>query len=524
MGASYQAGRGRQRIRHPWRVIRGYFRNAGILAASEIIAKLKGFVLVPLLTRYFGTLNYGVWSQVAVLTGLVPPLIILGTDVAVVRFLPGRSLNDQRREFTAWVIGVGGAAVLLCSLVALLAEPISVVFFGSGHQYADLIRIGALYIFVTVAIAALRGWVRVQNDAKAYAAITLGQAASGLVMTIVFLLLAAGVKTLVVLSIAGDALVVLAVGTVVVRRHGFARPDFSVLPGWLRFSLPVLPAGYAVWALNWLDRIFLVQYSTLSDIGIYSLAYTLGYLLIQVAVNPIWTMFPNNAASLWNQGRRDEVQGLFDRTAGTVIVIVFPAIVGAAVAGGSLIRVLATPAFAEAAPVIPIVLGGYLMFMLAAWYETQFGLVHKQYLSTVSVVIAFAVNLALNFVLIPPYSFLGAAIATAAAFAVQLVFAVGVGTYLGLVETKLKLPLQALLASLAMGVAVYPIHKAVGEGGLGLLVTTVSGVAIYATLVMALGIVPPEVVRREGKRMLDRLRRTQPTAAAVGGPVEQGDA
>lgn len=74
-------------------MIRKYFKNAGLLAVTEGFLQLKGLLVIPFLTRHFGTLNYGVWSQVAVLINTVTPLIILGTDSAAMRLLPGISFQ-----------------------------------------------------------------------------------------------------------------------------------------------------------------------------------------------------------------------------------------------------------------------------------------------------------------------------------------------------------------------------------------------------------------------------------------------
>lgn len=42
-------------------MIRGFVRNAALLAGAQFLARLKGFVLLPLLTAHFGGLR-SVWG------------------------------------------------------------------------------------------------------------------------------------------------------------------------------------------------------------------------------------------------------------------------------------------------------------------------------------------------------------------------------------------------------------------------------------------------------------------------------
>ena len=62
-----------------------------------------------------------------------------------------------------------------------------------------------------------------------------------------------------------------------------------------------MPAAYAMWALNVSDRVFLIRYRTLQEIGVYSLAYSLGYLSINLFFNPIWMMYPPAATKFWEE-------------------------------------------------------------------------------------------------------------------------------------------------------------------------------------------------------------------------------
>jgi O-antigen/teichoic acid export membrane protein len=491
---------------------RAFFRNAGVIAAAEMLARVKGFLIIPLLTHRLGADGYGVWAQVAVLVALLGPLIMLGTDSAAVRYLPGTDRAERARSFAGWIIAIALASMIISGLVALLRHPLAVVAFGAGGEYERYIPLAAATILVTIILNFSRTWFRLENDAVRLSLITVAQAALATVAIVVWYLLNQGLYRLILYSIIADGVVALATIAIVVARVGSVRPDFKVLPRFVRYGVVLLPAGYAIWVLNWADRIFLIHYQTLAAVGIYSLAYSLGYLVIQVAVNPIWTMFPNSIAELWNRGRVVEAQRLFESTAGVVVVLTFPAIAGAAVLGTGLVRLLAPPEFAAAAPVLPIVLGGYLCFMLAAFYETVFGLADRQGLGVVTVAVACAVNVGLNFLLIPPYSYTGAAIATLVAFAVQLLLCLALSRRLGLLRTPIRTPARVAVASAVMVLVLLPLRGFfVTGGGIRLLCGIVLGAAAYGVMCRLFGIVKPGVMSRELRRV---LRRTAPATDA----------
>lgn len=490
-------------------LVRSFFRNASLLAAAEMIARFKGLVIIPLLTHRFHAVGYGVWAQVGVMVGLFAPLVTLGTDAGVVRYLPGTDRTERNRRFAGWVVMVGLIAVVLCALLALLRNPVAVLVFGEGGEYARFIPLAGASILTTVFLTFSRTWLRLENNALALSVITVGQAFLATLALVAMFVLDQGLYQLVLYSVLADALLGTVMLVWIIRRTGVIRPDYTLLPRLIRYGVVLLPAGYAVWALNWADRVFLVHYANLRAVGLYSLAYSLGYLVISLVVNPIWTMFPNVAASLWNQGAQAEVQRLFETTAGTMLVLVLPVIAGGAVLGDGVLRALAPPEFGHAGPVLPLVLGGYLCFMLAAFYEVTFGLIDRQGLGLLTVTIACLLNIGLNLALIPPYSYIGAAVATFAAFAVQLAVSLALAARLGTLRTPIRKPARVIAASALMALVLLPLHDVfVGRGDLRLLGGILLGTAVYAILCRVSGVIRPGLARGELRRLLYRSPRT----------------
>lgn len=466
-----------------------FFSNAAFLFVVEILVKARGLIAIPLLTKFIGAGQFGVWSQTTMLAATLSPLIVLCTDSAVIRYLPGLSLETQKRFFAAWFVFIVGFAGAVAFLLALMPKELSVVFFGSG-QFTSFVFLGASMLVTTLAVNTLRTWFRVRNETWAFGTVTAFQAAVSLCAIALAILQAVRLETLILYVVLTDVIISVGCALAIWRRAGFAAPDFDILPKLLRFGLPLVPAALANWGLGYMDRLFLVHFSTLEEIGIYTVTYQIGYSIIQLLVNPVWTMYASTAAEAHNQERYPDVQRLFDTSVALILVLSLPAIVGIAILGRDLLAILASPEFFPGAPLISIIALGFLFAMISAYYEVSLGLAYRQHLAAVGAGLAFFVNFSLNVLLIPPFTILGAAVATMLAFAAQLGFALLMCERHGLIRSQWTFPVKVLVAALGMGATVWLADVLLPAGLLFFPLKVMIGVAVYFALARVGGVVP----------------------------------
>jgi O-antigen/teichoic acid export membrane protein len=401
-----------------------FWKNAGVMATAEIFLKLKAFIMMPFITKYLGTLNYGIWSQVMVIVSVFSPLVFFGMDNSLARFLPGKPLAEQKKEFTGWLIFGLFNSLMILAIIACSRHWFSIIFFGGNDDYPLFVLLAGINVISTALLTGIRNWFRIQSRALAIVFLTVLQNLMQMLVLILILINQLGLHELVLWSLVTDFSIVLGYIVYLYFKDVFKKPSLSWLKPYFRFGVVFLPAGYAVWVLNSLDRVFLAHYHTLEDIGIYSIGFTFGYTLIQMIVNPIWNLFPTRAAELYNQNNIDELNILFNQSIKFICWIIFPSILGLALIGDSLLAIITTNDFVDGYLVIPIILTGYLFLMLSAYFEFIVILKNKPWLSTYFTLTACFVNVALNFILIPRFSYMGAAIATMLSFLVQLILSV----------------------------------------------------------------------------------------------------
>ena len=463
-------------------MIRQYFKNAGVLAIAESLLRLRVLVVMPFLTRQFGAVDYGVWSQMSIIATAISPLIFLGTESAVVRFLPGLDIETQKRHFSAWLIYIFSAAVAFGLPLLVFRETVSFIFFGEGRQYVVFMPLATGLIFSSALLNTFRSWFLIQNNAKLYSGMNLVQSLLVTVAVIVVLLFRQAVYQLVIYMFLFDLLLIGCLFIYISLHFGWSRPDYSIIPDLLKFGLPLVPSGFALWGLNYVDRLFLVQATSLTDLGIYAVAYSLGGLIIPLLMRPFRAMFPNSAAELYNRGEYDLLQQLFKRSAGTAIALAVPAIIGLYFVAEPLLDIFAPPEFVSGAPLIPLIATGYLFLVSSSYFEVSLGLVHRQYFSTLAVVIALVVNIIMNLWLIPLYASLGAAIATSFAFFTQFAISYFFSQRNPILRPNYKFVAKVLLSASLMGVALFYLEimlSHLDSSLISALLLSITGLVIY---------------------------------------------
>ena len=114
-------------------MIEKFWRNAKTIGISEIILKSKAIIMMPLVTKYFGTIDYGIWSQVTIIIALFSPLVFLGSENALCLFLPGKPIKEQQKIFSGWII-FGFITSLIIGLLVIEFHKVIAEFANHGFR------------------------------------------------------------------------------------------------------------------------------------------------------------------------------------------------------------------------------------------------------------------------------------------------------------------------------------------------------------------------------------------------------
>jgi O-antigen/teichoic acid export membrane protein len=277
--------------------IRSLARGSAIYAAGNLLARLGGFILLPVYLQLMSRDEYGIVALATSITGLLTILYRVGLDGALMR-LHFDTRDAQRpalyRTITWATLGIAGA--------------ISVVLGFAGGPFFDKIFFGVPFLpygLLTLAITFVGAvdfvpsvLFRATQQPERFLVFNL--ASFGLASAFSLALVAGGLGALgVLLGQLLGGMVILVVVLLITLSPGGAGWYLSVLPHALRFGAPLVPHQVSNWALRlsdrWLIGLLLVVPLTerLGAIAAYSVGYQLGFLVAIVATsfNAAWTPF-----------------------------------------------------------------------------------------------------------------------------------------------------------------------------------------------------------------------------------------
>jgi O-antigen/teichoic acid export membrane protein len=199
-----------------------------------------------------------------------------------------------------------------------------------------------------------------------------------------------------------------------------ARARWTYVRETLQVSLPLALHGAMALGLIVIDRFILRHYRPLSEVGLYSLAYTIGLIMpsVTVTLNRAWAPLFYSLQREGEQGRR--ISG--DIGAELFLLLALIASSGALLAPLS-IHVFLDRRYWPSANIAPILIGAYLCHASFALFQLSLIQARRTGLVTVVSGTALFANVLLNFAWIPRNGMTGAAYATLAAYVVELVLA-----------------------------------------------------------------------------------------------------
>jgi O-antigen/teichoic acid export membrane protein len=391
-------------------------RHSAIYGIGGLVSRLLAVFLLPLYTHYLTQADYGRVEILIAASAVLTIVLRLGIASAFFRFYFDTKDPEQRIVVVRtcfWFTMTMATAGLVLGLV--FAPQIADVLRLGGH--ANLVRAAAVGLWAQMNYEQLTSLFRVEERSLQFVYASLANiivtVAATVLLVVVFDQHALGV---IVGNFIGTLCVYLAL--LAYRRYQLGLQfDRRLLREMNRFGMPLVPSALALWAINFVDRLFIAQYKGAAEVGIYSVAVRIASAIVflMIAFRTAWPAF---AYSI-----EDDREAR--RTYAFVLTYIVACFAWVALALGALapwlVDLLTTPQFHRAHKAVALLAfagvayAGYVVLSIGS------GRARKTQLNWVITGIAAAVDVGLNIALIPRYGMIGAAIATAVAYVVLFV-------------------------------------------------------------------------------------------------------
>jgi O-antigen/teichoic acid export membrane protein len=391
-------------------------RGSGIYSITLIGQRLGSLVTTPIVTRALVPAEYGILDLLDQTIALVSLLLGGNFSYATGYFFFESDSPERRRK----VIGTSALGALLLGIAAAL-----ICWPWSGHlsravfhseQAAPYLRLMFVSLPLSFALEALMAWLRVEDLPGAYVIASLTRVAMGM-CGVIFLVgfLRLRVYGMLYGSLASAAVPLVWLAGLCIRR---VRPGVSgaLFLRMARFAAPLGIGGVMLFGLNFADRFFLTRYATMTEVGVYGLAYKIG-MLISAMYASFHTYWSSQVYAIM---KREDSQVVFSRLCTYVALGLSACLVGLIACARPVLHLLAPPAYAEAAGLIPLILAAYAVRSMGDFFRCLFAARGRPAYDTICLMVACAFCVGLYFLLIPRYRGWGAAVATLAAFVLVL--------------------------------------------------------------------------------------------------------
>lgn len=455
----------------------GYLRRllAGGAAyqSASLVSAALALITLPLYTRKLTPSDFGLAETLLTFIILASIVLRAGLGEAFVRAWYQREGEAERAALTRTALGgVLGATTVAALLCLAAAAPLSELVL--AQEDAQLMRVAVLGLWAFTNLEMAYALLRVQEARRTYLRASLANVLLTVALTVTLVVvLDQGAPGYLAGNYGASAVILLALWWSQRRVILAAGPRFTVAGPLLRFGVPTVPAEAAVFALNVVDRAYLLRAEGAAAAGLYALAVKLATIVI-VTVRAFQLAWPPLAYSV----RDDEEAGRLYAVVCTWYVVATGFVVaGLALLGRWLVDLLAAPEFSSAYEALPWVALGWAMYGLLLLLVTVGGRAGITTRNFPAAALGLAANVAALVLLVPPLGIAGAGIALCVAYAVMLVA-------LHLL-TRSLFPVPFQWARLAHAVAVLGV---VGAGGAVLL--PASGAAGFAARALALAAIP----------------------------------
>lgn len=376
-------------------------KNTVIFAIGNFATKLITFLLVPLYTNVLSTEQFGTVDLLYTICSFLIPLFSFNITEAVLRFSLDKNSKNNK------IMSIALVSVLFLIFSSIIMIPILALFNDFSNYkilfYLYMITFGTSQIF----LINLKG----QEKLKLFSIGNFIYAASVSILNIIFLLiLKMGVNGYFIAYIVANIITIM-YGVIFGKIGNTLRNfefDKKLFKNMIKYSLILIPTSFMWWIMNFLDRVMVTKYISLSANGIYAVSYKIPTILSVVSSIFTQAWLFSAIKEKDSEDNNSYTNSVFSFLAfgtimiGSILLIVIK----------PLFNVYVSKEFFEAWKYVPYLMIAYVFLNLSTFISTSYS-VHKDSKGFLcSAIIGAVVNCILNFILIPIIGISGAAVAT----------------------------------------------------------------------------------------------------------------
>jgi len=381
------------------------------------IKKIIGFVLLPFYTRALTPGDYGLLNTLTIFVTIGVAILDFGLTSASGFYFFKAKEEGKDILFTHFVLKI--LTFIPSVILSFFSEFISIKLFGT-NDFTWIVFVTSMIIPASLLLNEQELIYRYYRNAWKYNLITI---------LYTLLRLGAGILLVVLLKYgvlgAQLATLIAIIIIVLISIISFTRNKYSYKFSWywakkmLKFGFPLIWAALAMWVYNGADRLFLLYYKDLTEIGYYSVGSTFSQT-IQLFNAAVQMSFPVLFFSYLNDDTKDynKTKHFATESYNIYIFVAVSIAIVISVFSLELVYYITTPEYLLGALSIPLLLFSRIAAQSFQTMGPGIEVSQKTWHYTWLTIVTALLNISLNFYFIPKFGFVGAAFTTLVSFLV----------------------------------------------------------------------------------------------------------
>ena len=386
--------------------VRTIFKNMSWLLISQIIASICGFIWTILIARYLGVHDYGILGFATSITGILSITTDFGISTHIVRHIA--TDYDSSPKYL-------GNAIPLKSIFAILTAILTLailLILKCDETTIIVTLLFTLEMIIKSFINLMNGGFQAFEKGKYQG---IGNTLLNAIL-LIFILLAIfsdwGLLGITLAYLISNIIALIYIYITFIRY--VSKPHFEFDKTFCKkitmYSIPFAITGVLYSIYYSVDIIMLTNIIGNTATGIYNASYklinviTLLYTAYTAVIFPVMSKFFKNDEKL--------LEISYEKSIKYLMLIMIPLAMSTMIYSTDLILLIYGPEYIDSAPTLSILIWTVCLLFVASPGNILLQASHKEVTVTKIYAIAAVFNIILNFILIPKFSFIGAAITT----------------------------------------------------------------------------------------------------------------
>ncbi|MGK9476890.1 oligosaccharide flippase family protein [Melioribacter sp. OK-6-Me] len=396
--------------------LKGTLRDTFVYSISNIAPKLIGVVLLPIYTAYLTQQDFGKWDLLDITTNILAEIFLLGQAASII-FLNNSSEYKAKKKEALFTITI--FLVVVCTLLILFSEIIIGIY--KGSDIANLIK--PIYIRLIVWIVFFRtlnnlflSKFRAEEKAIFFTSVSIVKLvliAAGIIFALT--ILNKGLEGIFTATLIGEAIITLFLLLKLLNQMSY-RFDGELLKVSFKFGFPLVFGTIGIMILNLSDRYIITYLLGAESNAIYGLGYRIAGVLNMFFIMPFsLSLMPIAFKYFGQEGDKRFFSKLMTYSAfmfiwGSIAISLF---------SREVVNLFAEkPEYYSAYMVVPIILISYSLSGMRVTASLGMMLTkNTKHIATITLSAAI-LNVILNFIFIPKYGIIAAALNTLIAYVI----------------------------------------------------------------------------------------------------------